>query len=87
MLCPNLQLGALECTGLVGLNESFVDDDISDLTKNTWLANVVSHEAAHHWFGNLVSFQFWDDLWLKESFADFMSLLALSKITIETRKM
>jgi aminopeptidase N len=44
------------------------------------LANTISHELAHHWFGNLVTMKWWDDLWLNESFADFISHFCLEKI-------
>lgn len=44
------------------------------------LANTVSHELAHHWFGNLVTMKWWDNLWLNESFADYISHYCLEKI-------
>lgn len=44
------------------------------------LADTLAHELAHHWFGNLVTMSWWDDLWLNESFADFISQYILGKI-------
>ena len=44
------------------------------------LANTISHELSHHWFGNLVTMKWWDDLWLNESFADFISHYCLEQI-------
>ena len=44
------------------------------------LAVVVSHELSHHWFGNYVTMEWWDDLWLNESFAEFISCFILEKI-------
>ena len=44
------------------------------------LANTISHELSHHWFGNLTTMKWWDDLWLNESFAEFISHFCLEKI-------
>jgi aminopeptidase N len=42
----------------------------------SWIATVVSHEIAHQWFGNLVSFSDWTELWLAEGFASYFEKLA-----------
>jgi aminopeptidase N len=39
--------------------------------------NTIVHELAHHWFGNLVTMKTWDDLWLNESFAEYISHFCL----------
>ena len=42
------------------------DEHTSDLADKQWVAKVIAHELAHQWFGNLVTMQWWDDLWLNE---------------------
>ena len=50
------------------------------------LAQLIAHEASHHWFGNLVTMEWWDDLWLNESFAEFISFFAIEKINSKLQK-
>lgn len=71
---------AMENAGIVTFNDSLVfKEKVSD-EKMFKLANTISHELSHHWFGNLVTMKWWDDLWLNESFADFISHFCLEKI-------
>lgn len=46
------------------------------------VASIIAHELAHQWFGNLVTMKWWDDLWLKEGFATFMSYIAIDEVRL-----
>ncbi|MEU3981303.1 aminopeptidase N [Streptomyces sp. NPDC026672] len=74
---PEYNLGAMENPGLVTFREEYVFRGKVTRASYEGRANVVLHEMAHMWFGDLVTMEWWDDLWLKESFADFMGAFAL----------
>ncbi|MFF3329525.1 aminopeptidase N [Streptomyces sp. NPDC002888] len=74
---PEYNLGAMENPGLVTFREEFIFRGRVTRASYESRANVVLHEMAHMWFGDLVTMEWWDDLWLKESFADFMGAFAL----------
>lgn len=69
---PEYNLGAMENPGLVTFTERYVFRGASTTAQHEARANTILHEMAHMWFGDLVTMRWWDDLWLKESFADYM---------------
>jgi aminopeptidase N len=74
--------GAMENSGAVTFKEDYLvfRSKVTD-KMYSWRANIILHEMAHMWFGNMVTMQWWDDLWLNESFAEWSSYLALAEGT------
>jgi puromycin-sensitive aminopeptidase len=84
---PGFAAGAMENSGLVLFRQELL---IMALESSSWrqqksIAHVIAHEFAHMWFGNLVTMQWWDDLWLNEAFAEWMSYRVISELSPDYR--
>lgn len=79
---PDFESGAMENWGLITYRETVLLSDPENVSLSTQqlITLVVAHELSHQWFGNLVTMQWWDDLWLNESFANMTEYLAADRL-------
>jgi puromycin-sensitive aminopeptidase len=85
---PDFASGAMENVGAVIFRETglLVDPAVATQAELVRVADVVAHEIAHMWFGNLVTMRWWNGLWLKEAFATFMEAMTVDAYRPDWRR-
>ncbi len=85
---PDFAFGAMENLGCVTFRETalLVDPATASLAEIERIADVVAHEIAHMWFGDLVTMQWWEGIWLNEAFATFMETLCVHHFRPQWKK-
>ena len=78
---PEYNIGAMENVGCVTVNESYLHRSKATDAEYQRRNETLLHELSHMWFGDLVTMRWWDDTWLKESFATYMGTLATAEVT------
>jgi aminopeptidase N len=81
VFCPEKVNGAMESPGCVTITDEVLWRGRATTRQGSIRADLILHEMAHMWFGDLVTMRWWDDLWLNESFASLMSNLAVDRAT------
>ena len=86
LIVPEFNIGGMENVAAVTFTENTIQRQPSDRAQRERRAGVILHELAHMWFGNLVTHDWWNGMWLNESFATQMATLALTETTEFTDK-
>ena len=78
---PEFSAGAMENPGCVTFRDDFIFTSAVTDAEREHRAVVIAHEMAHMWFGDLVTMRWWDDLWLNESFANYLGYRVTAEAT------
>ncbi|MEV4625183.1 aminopeptidase N [Micromonospora sp. NPDC049523] len=78
---PEFNAGAMENPGLVTIRDDYVFRSAVTDSERELRATTIAHEMAHMWFGDLVTMRWWDDLWLNESFAEYLGTRVTAEAT------
>ncbi|WP_405430112.1 aminopeptidase N [Micromonospora sp. NBC_00617] len=78
---PEFNAGAMENPGIVTFRDDYVFRSAVTDTQRELRATTIAHEMAHMWFGDLVTMRWWDDLWLNESFAEYLGTRVTAEAT------
>ena len=84
VFAPELNTGAMENAGCVTVRDDYLFRGVVPDDDRLQRAMLLAHELAHMWFGDLVTMQWWDDLWLNESFAEYLATRTLVETTEHT---
>ncbi|XP_077996674.1 endoplasmic reticulum aminopeptidase 2-like [Glandiceps talaboti] len=86
---PDFAAGAMENWGLITFREAAIlyEEGVSSSSDLQVVATVIAHELSHQWFGNLVTMEWWNDLWLNEGFASFVEYIGVDFIKPEWQMM
>ncbi|WP_326552427.1 aminopeptidase N [Micromonospora sp. NBC_01813] len=78
---PEFNAGAMENPGLVTFRDDYIFRSVVTDSQRETRATTIAHEMAHMWFGDLVTMRWWDDLWLNESFAEYLGVRVTAEAT------
>ncbi|AKU14843.1 aminopeptidase N [Luteipulveratus mongoliensis] len=81
VMVPGLNWGAMESPGCITFRDELLFRGQATDAERGLRAEVIAHEMAHMWFGDLVTMRWWDDSWLSESFADYMGFQVSAAVT------